>query len=43
MERALDGLFSLAKSDGVVTGEERAILERVSALFGLSPLSFRRM
>lgn len=43
LERALDGLFSLAKSDGVVTGEERAILERVSALFGLSPLSFRRM
>lgn len=40
LERALDGLFKLAKSDGVVTGEEMAILERVGSLFGLSRLSF---
>ena len=43
LERALDGLFRVAKSDGVVTGEEMAILERVSTLFGMSPLSFRRL
>jgi DnaJ like chaperone protein len=43
LERALDGLFRAAKSDGVVTGEEMAILERVSNLFGLTPLSFRRL
>lgn len=40
LERALDGLFSLAKSDGVVTGEEMALLERVASQFGLSGLGF---
>jgi len=43
LERALDGLFRVAKSDGVVTGEEMAILERVSTLFGLTPLSFSHL
>jgi DnaJ like chaperone protein len=43
LERALDGLFSLAKSDGVVTGEELAILERIASLFGLSTLSFNHL
>jgi DnaJ like chaperone protein len=43
LERSLDGLFSVAKSDGVVTGEEMAILERVSTLFGVTPLGFRRL
>jgi len=43
LERALDGLFRVAKSDGVVTGEEMAILERVATLFGVPPLSFRRL
>jgi DnaJ like chaperone protein len=43
LERALDGLFRVAKSDGVVTGEEMAILEQVSVLFGISPLSFKRL
>lgn len=43
LERALDGLFRVAKSDGVVTGEEMAILERVATLFGVTPLSFRRL
>jgi len=43
LERALDGLFRVAKSDGVVTGEEMIILERVSTLFGVSPLSFKRL
>lgn len=40
LERSLEGLFRLAKSDGVVTGEEMAILERVGDRFGLSRLSF---
>src|SRR6202000_963551 len=35
--------FRVAKSDGVVTGEEMAILERVSTLFGITPLGFRRL
>ena len=43
LERALDGLFRVAKSDGVVTGEEMAILERVSTLFGVTPLGFKRL
>jgi DnaJ like chaperone protein len=43
LERALDGLFKVASSDGVVTGEEMAILERVSTLFGISPLRFKRL
>lgn len=43
LERVVDGLFTVAQSDGVVTGEEMAILERVASLFGLSPLSFRRI
>jgi DnaJ like chaperone protein len=43
LEQALDGLFQVATSDGVVTGEEMAILERVSTLFGVSPLGFRRL
>ena len=43
LERVVDGLFTVAQSDGVVSGEEMAILERVSTLFGLSPLSFRRI
>jgi DnaJ like chaperone protein len=43
LERALDGLFKVAGSDGVVTGEEMAILERVSILFGISPLRFKRL
>ncbi len=43
LERVVDGLFQVAKSDGVVTGEEMALLERVSTVFGLSPLSFRQL
>jgi DnaJ like chaperone protein len=39
----LDGLFYIASSDGVVSGEELAYLERVSELFGQSPLVFRRI
>jgi len=43
LEDVLDGLFHIAKADGAVTGDELAYLERVGALFGLSPLTFRRL
>lgn len=43
LEDVLDGLFFIATSDGVVTSEECVYLERVSALFGQSPLVFRRI
>jgi DnaJ like chaperone protein len=43
LEDVVDGLFYIAQSDGVVTGDELAYLERVSELFGQSPLVFRRL
>ena len=43
LEDVLDGLFHIAASDGVVSADELAYLERVSELFGLSPLTFRRL
>ncbi|MGA0607580.1 TerB family tellurite resistance protein [Phenylobacterium sp. VNQ135] len=43
LEDVLDGLFHIAASDGVVTGDELKYLERVCELFGLSPLTFRRL
>ena len=43
LEDVLDGLFHIAKADGAVTGEELDYLERVSNLFDLSPLVFRRL
>jgi DnaJ like chaperone protein len=43
LEDVVDGLFHIAKSDGVVTGDELGYLSRVSALFGQSPLTFRRL
>jgi DnaJ like chaperone protein len=43
LEDVLDGLFHIAASDGVVTADELAYLERVCELFGLSPLTFRRL
>lgn len=43
LEDVLDGLFHVATSDGVVTPDELAYLERVSELFGHSPLVFRRL
>jgi DnaJ like chaperone protein len=43
LEDVLDGLFHIAKSDGAVTADELDYLERVSDLFGLSPLTFRRL
>ena len=43
LEDVLDGLFHIAASDGVVTADELAYLERVGELFGLSPLTVRRL
>lgn len=43
LEDVLDGLFHIAGSDGAVTADELEYLERVSQLFGLSPLTFRRI
>ena len=43
LEDVLDGLFHVAKADGVVTGDEITYLERVAELFGLSSLTFRRI
>lgn len=43
LEKILDGLFHVAKADGVVTGDELVFLERVGDLFGLSPLTVRRL
>ena len=43
LEDVLDGLFHIARADGVVTAEELAYLARVSELFGQSPAVFRRL
>jgi DnaJ like chaperone protein len=43
LEDVVDGLFFVATSDGAVTQDELAYLERVSQLFGQSPLTFRRL
>jgi DnaJ like chaperone protein len=43
LEDVLDGLFFVATSDGVLTADELAYLERVSELFGQNPLTFRRL
>jgi len=43
LEDVVDGLFFVATSDGVLTADELAYLERVSELFGQSPLTFRRL
>lgn len=43
LEDVLDGLFHIAASDGAVTSDELVYLERVCELFGLSPLTFRRL
>jgi DnaJ like chaperone protein len=43
LEDVLDGLFHIATASGAVTSDEAAYLERVSELFGLSPLTYRRV
>ena len=43
LEDVIDGLFHIAKADGVVTGDELDYLQAVSDIFGFSPREFRRM
>jgi DnaJ like chaperone protein len=43
LEDVLDGLFHIAVSDGAVTADELAYIERVGELFGFSPLVIRRL
>ena len=43
LEDVLEGLFHIAKADGVVTVEETLFLERVAQLFAVPPLTWRRI
>ena len=43
LESVIDRLFFVAKADGAVTRDELDYLERVSELFGLGALRFRRL
>ena len=43
LEDVVDGLFHIARSDGAVTDTELEYLQRVSELFGLSNLAWRRV
>jgi DnaJ like chaperone protein len=43
LEDVLDGLFEIAKADGVLHPAECAFLERVAEIFGFSPGEFRRI
>jgi DnaJ like chaperone protein len=43
LEDILDGLFEIAKADGVLHPGELAFLETVSDIFGFSPSEFRRI
>ncbi|WP_421787576.1 TerB family tellurite resistance protein [Hyphobacterium sp.] len=43
LEDVMDGLFHIAKSDGVVTESETEYLQTVADIFGFSPMEFRRI
>ena len=43
LEDVMAGLFHVAKADGVVTDDELKFLERVAELFGISPMTWRRI
>ena len=43
LEDVLDGLFEIAKADGVLHPNESAFLERVAEIFGFAPGEFRRI
>lgn len=43
LEDVLDGLFEIAKADGVLHPGEIAFLERVAEIFGFAPAEFRRI
>jgi DnaJ like chaperone protein len=43
LEDIMDGLFDIAKADGVLHPGESAFLERVAEIFGFAPNEFRRI
>src|ERR1700760_653012 len=43
LEDILDGLFEIAKADGVLHPGESAFLERVAEIFGFAPNEYRRI
>ena len=43
LEDVLDGLFEIAKADGVLHPSEAQFLERVAEIFGFAPNEFRRI
>jgi DnaJ like chaperone protein len=43
LEDILDGLFEIAKADGVLHPAEAVFLERVAEIFGFAPGEFRRI
>lgn len=43
LEDILDGLFEIAKADGLLHPQELAFLERVADIFGFAPNEFRRI
>jgi DnaJ like chaperone protein len=43
LEDVLDGLFEVAKADGVLHPGESAFLEKVAEIFGFAPNEFRRI
>lgn len=43
LEDVLDGLFEIAKADGVLHPAEAQFLERVAEIFGFAPNEFRRI
>jgi DnaJ like chaperone protein len=43
LEDVLDGLFEIAKADGLLHPGEAAFLERVAEIFGFAPGEFRRI
>ncbi len=43
LEDILDGLFEIAKADGVLHPGESAFLEKVAEIFGFAPNEFRRI
>ena len=43
LEDVLDGLFEIAKADGVLHPAEAAFLERVADIFGFAPNEYRRI
>jgi DnaJ like chaperone protein len=43
LENVLDGLFHIAKADGVIHEDELTYLERVAEIFGFGPKEFSRI